>query len=313
MKRGEYSIDTSPPSPTRPESIRSRAIKFVSVCMLPLIQRVAREYFGGESVDDALCVAQRLAAQNIPSTLGFWDSADYSGREVADIYLSAIDAVAASGLDAYLSIKAPALRFDPRLASELAGRAQKSGVRLHFDSHGLEVADPSCELVEVMLDQLSPSSLGTTLPGRWSRSLFDADWATECGLSVRVVKGEWPDPTDPARDMRAGFLDVIGLLAGRARHVAVASHDVPLVEKAIAQLRASGTSCELELLYGMPLTHAMNWAKENGVAVRVYIPFGRGYIPYAIGAIRRHPRLAWWIIKNRMTGSRGKKSFPGVT
>ena len=35
------------------------------------------------------------------------------------------------------------------------------------------------------------AKLGCTLPGRWRRSLSDADRAIEMGLRVRVVKGQW--------------------------------------------------------------------------------------------------------------------------
>jgi proline dehydrogenase len=144
--------------------------------------------------------------------------------------------------------------------------------------------------------------VSTTLPGRWKRSLADADWAVEQGMTVRVVKGQWPDPADPERDLRQGFLEVIEQLAGRARHVRVASHDVEIAERAIGRLRRAGTSCELELLFGMPMKRPLAWAKENGAPVRIYVPFGKGFIPSAIGILKHNPRLALRVAKNVMLG-----------
>ncbi len=266
--------------------------------MLPLMQRAARAYVGGETLEDALAVARRLADEALPSTLGLWNSADDGTRRVADEYLAAIERLAAAGLDSYLSIKPPALVFDSELAAELAAAAQARGIRLHCDSHGPEVADASCAMMEAMLPHLSASELGTTLPGRWSRSLLDADWAIERGFNVRVVKGQWPDPEDPQRDMRAGYLEVIDRLAGRARHVAVASHDVPMAAEAITRLRDAGTSCEIELLFGLPITQSLEWARENGVGVRMYVPYGREYNPPAIAQLPRNPRFLGWSNKD---------------
>ena len=211
---------------------------------------------------------------------------------MVDIYLSLIEHLAGSGLDSYLSIKPPATRFDPRWAAELASAAARNRVRIHCDSHGIETADPSHAMEQTMLEHLPSGSLSTTLPGRWSRSVADADWAIERGLSVRVVKGQWPDPLDPQRDMHAGFLEVIDRLAGRVRHVGVATHDVPLAAEAISRLRAAGTPCELELLFGRPRAKPLRWARENGIGVRAYVPFGKGYLPSAIGILRHNPRLA---------------------
>ena len=300
MNRGEGRHGTAPP----PDAAvvgwrrwRATAVKRASALLMPIVQRVARDQIGGETIEDAICVAHRLAGDGLPNTLGFWDGGAETARQVADVYVDSVEALAAGGLDGYLSIKPPALRFDVRLASEVAACAQGGGVRLHCDSHGTEAADLSHRMVETLLGHLPSSDLGTTLPGRWCRSLADADWAVERGLAVRVVKGQWPDPDDPDRDMRRGCYEVIDQLAGRARHVAVASHDVPLLAAGIAQLRAAGTSCEVELIYGPLMAAPLRWARDEGVAARIYVPFGKGFIPNAIGLLRRNPRLAWRVIK----------------
>jgi proline dehydrogenase len=86
--------------------------------------------------------------------------------------------------------------------------------------------------------------------------------------------------------------------------VAVASHDVPLAAESIARLRAAGTPCELELLFGLPMTASLEWARENGAAVRIYVPYGKGYLPHAVSQLRRNPRFIWWILKDLVTPRR---------
>jgi proline dehydrogenase len=262
------------------------------------LQRAGRAYVGGATLEDGLCVARRLAVEDRPSTIGLWDTPEYVPRRVANEYLAGIEALSAGSSDTYLSIKPPALRFDHGLAAELATAAHARSVRLHLDSHGLDAADPSRALLEAMLSKLSCHQLSTTLPGRWARSVPDAAWAADLGLQVRVVKGQWPDPADPDRDLRDGFLEVIDRLAGRARRVLVASHDVPLAAEAVRRLREAGTPCELELLFCLPMKRSLRWAAANGVRVRIYVPYGEGFVPHALGQLRRNPRLAWSLVRS---------------
>jgi proline dehydrogenase len=300
----ECSCDTAIPRQTGLRSVAALAHRIASSWMYPVMQRIAPAYVGGETLEDALAVIQRHYGAAHATTLGFWDAGHDGGREVANHYLSAIEQVAQRGIDCYLSIKPPALRFDARLINEIAMAAQAQGLRLHCDSHGPDVADQTLATAEMLLKQLAAENVSLTIPGRWSRSLADAEWAIERGIKVRVVKGQWPDPTDPHRDMAAGLLEVIDRLAGRARHVAIGSHDLALVKKAVNRLRAAGTSCELEQLFGSPMRKNLYWARAQTLGVRVYVPYGPGYVPHAISHLRSNPQILFWILKDLMTNKR---------
>jgi proline dehydrogenase len=300
-------FDSSPPE--EPASVsalvkwKRRLTGAVSAAILPIIKKVAGPYVGGDTVDEALCVADRLAAEGFATTLGYWDTGKDSSRQVADLYRNTIQCISQRNRDCYVSLKPPPLRFAPELAGELANAAAAHGLGLHCDSHGVNVVDLSNAMLQAMIGRLGGEHLGTTLPGRWSRSLRDAEWAIERRLNVRVVKGQWPDPDDTRRDISAGFLEVIGHLAGRARHVAVATHDFALAREAIGRLRAAGTPCELELLLGMPAKDLVHWARENSVKTRIYVPFGSGFVPNALGVLKRNPRLVLAIARDRVASA----------
>jgi proline dehydrogenase len=293
------------------QTLTSYLRRIASNCLWPLAQRAARGYIAGPELGDALRVADQLGGRGYGSTVGFWDGEGDSARSVADQYLAALEALAVGraehfsvdGLDTYLSIKLPALQFSAELLGEVAERAARRQVRLHFDSHGPETADATWQAI-VALAGGGPE-LSSTLPGRWRRSLDDAELAIAHGVTVRVVKGQWSDIEQPEIDLREGFLNVIDQLAGRARHVAVASHDAPLAAEALRRLRASGTSCELELLYGLPQRAALDVAVELDVPVRFYVPYGRAYLPYCLAQARRQPRLIWWLLRDSLVPRRG--------
>lgn len=296
-------FDTSPPPEADPASSaqcwKRRAVDGISAALLPIVKAAARPYVGGETLDDAACVAERLIGEGFKTTLGYWDTGKESATTVATVGLDTIANVAAQGADGYVSLKPPALRFSAAIAGALAAAAHAT-TRLHGDSHGIDAVEPSNAMLQVLIDRMGGARVGTTLPGRWARSLGDADWAVERNMNVRVVKGQWPDPNDPKRDMSKGFLDVISRLAGKARHVAVATHDLPLARASIDVLRNAGTPCELEVLFGMPAKKTVEWAKREGVGVRIYVPFGGGYVPSALRVLKRNPRLLYVIAKDRL-------------
>src|SRR5262249_39557112 len=156
-----------------------------------------------------------------------WNRQGEQPRQVADIYLAALDALSREGPDCYLSIKAWSLGFTGDLLAEVLEHGKRGGVGIHFDSRGPETADQTFSLAGPPVPHAP--RLGCRIRGGWRRSLRDADGAVELGVGVRVVKGEWGAPDEPAGlDLRAGFLALVDRLAGRARHVAVATHDPAL-------------------------------------------------------------------------------------
>jgi proline dehydrogenase len=71
-----------------------------------------------------------------------------------------------------------------------------------------------------------------------------------------------------------------------------------LAREALSRLLRSGTDCELELLCGLPRRASLAVARELGVPVRLYIPFGAAWLPYALGQVARNPRMLSWVVRD---------------
>jgi proline dehydrogenase len=275
---------------------------------LPIARWASRAYVAGPDLKDAIRACHRFSERGVASTIGYWNGDDDTTEKVVNTYVAALDVLLIERLDCYLSIKAPAIGFDRGLSAEVVKAGEKAGVGIHFDSLAPEDADRTFELIVESarsLSGLSPGrspGIGCTLPGRWRRSINDAALAIDAGVRVRVVKGQWVDPGAPEIDLREGFLAVIDQLAGKARHVAVATHDPPLAREALRRLLASGTPCEMELLFGLPSKSVMQIARELGVRVRLYIPYGHSWLPYAFSQIQKNPRILWWVIRDTIWG-----------
>jgi len=281
-------------------SIHGVLKRSVVAAINPIMRLAARSYVAGPTLHDALRVAREVAGRGHGTTLGLWDGPDDAPRDIRDGYVAALEALAAAQSDSYLSIKLPGLQFSEEFVDEVLNRSAELGVRVHFDSLDPEVADQTWAMLDVRGRQYP--TIGCTIPGRWRRSVEDAERVIERGWRVRVVKGQWPDPLDPDLDLRAGYLAVIDRLAGRARYVSVATHDPVLAQQAVQRLQDAGTTCDIELLYGLPQRGSLEVAQARGVQVRVYVPYGTAYLPYVLSQAKRQPRLVWWLLKDAVGG-----------
>ena len=264
-----------------------------------LIDRAASSYVAGSELADAIDVARTVERDGMGSTIAYWNTLNEDPASVCAAYLAAIDGAAAAGTRTYISIKAPALSMSEKHGETLAARCRDRGLGLHFDSLALEHQTRTFGLIERLVP--AGATLGCTLPGRFAQSVDDAERAIDHRLRVRVVKGQWEDPHHPV-DARAGFLAVIDRLAGRAAHVAVATHDPRLAEEALTRLADRGTPAELELLYGLPIHGAREVARRLKVPVRMYIPYGYAWLPYAFSAALKNASVFRWILKDVVRG-----------
>jgi len=275
----------------------------IRACARIVTRWAGRAYVAGPALEDALRACHGLAARKLATSIGFWNVARDDPRAVADAYLAGLDSIARAGLDCSLSVKASAVGCSRVLMDEVVTRATETGIGVHFDSMRPEAAGPTLQLIGESAARFP--RIGCTLPARWQRSARDAERALELGVNVRVVKGEWADPVRDV-DPREGYLSVIDRLAGRAHHVAVATHDIVLAREALRRLRAAGTPCQLELLFGLPLKAALQVGFEAGVSTRVYVPYGAAWLPYCLSRLRQNPHILVWLMRDALFGRVGK-------
>ena len=256
--------------------------------MRRVIAGIARRYAAGPLLADALAVSERLRDAGLSCTIGYWNAAGEPFDHVQEQADAAAAALDRAGLDGYVSLKAPAFGYSDDLVRRL------SASPVHFDAMRPDSVLPTMDLAR-------RHNVGVTLPSRWMRSDADAEDAVTRSARIRIVKGQWPDPVGGNRDPREGYVALVDRLAGRATEVAVATHDVPLACAALRRLRAAGTRCNLELLYGLPIRRVIDACGET--TARVYVPYGTAYLPYALREVCRRPRILLWMMKDLGAGA----------
>lgn len=227
--------------------------------------------------------------------LGYWGREGDTPESVLREYLECIELTQPGD---YVAIKAPAIDYSTDLYAQLAEAAAKRRTHLHVDAESPDTIDRAKRFAEQVLPT-SPVALGWTLPGRWPRSIEDAAWAGELGLRVRIVKGHYADPRDD-QDLRAGYRQVARTLARYRNPVAVAGHDLTLVEQVGTLLTDAGVPVEMELLYGLPWRNQLKLAAAHRWPVLLYVGYGHDVLPYALGQARRNPKVLWWIARDML-------------
>ena len=49
-------------------------------------------------------------------------------------------------------------------------------------------------------------------------------------------------------------------------------------------------------------------AGETGIPIRVYVPFGAAWMPYALSQLRQRPGRLWWMAKDALAALTPRQS-----
>ena len=268
--------------------------------VMPIIRHATRAYMAGDDIEGALDFAEKVRDAGFSCTMCYWNDGKDAPRFVADEYCKLLDGGAGRGLDMALAMKLPALWEQQAEVDRVVAQARERGQMVIFDAHDPHKSDDIIDSLEITGAQ----GMGWAIPGRWHRSLADAERAIELGVRVRVVKGQWPDPIDPDMDMREGYLRVIERLAGRAKFVGVATHDAPLAARAMQILADAGTPFEQEFVFPLPIEPALAEGRRFGARARIYLPYGSAWLPYSLSRAARNPAMLMWLARDTILGRR---------
>ena len=227
--------------------------------------------------------------------------------------LAVVNALSAAGLDVHVSIDPTQIghAIDPALACRNALRiaeaiaaagAGKAGVHcLMLDMEDTALNDATITLHDDMRRRGLPVAL--TLQAYLRRTADDLSLQVDSGSRVRLVKGAFAADAGVAftrqADIKSSYQRLLGtMFSPRARasgfYPIVATHDERLHALALGIARQNGWAqgqYEFEMLLGVRPDVSLALAK-NGERIRLYLPFGRDWWPYAARRIGESPSNA---------------------
>lgn len=261
---------------------------------------LARRFVAGESLDEAMSVAQEL------TTAGFEVSLDHLGEHVThrqeamqarNDYMACLDRIGHAGLAANISVKLTQLGMglDDDLAasslSELASRAAEIGTTVTVDMEESEYTDATIDIYEKA--QIEHGNLGIAVQSYLKRTGADLERIIPLGGHIRLCKGAYAEPEEVAfqsnEEVNAEFdrlLEV--LMKADETKPAVASHDDARLTAAKRLIPERSGPYEFQLLYGVrgPLQRQLI---EEGYPVRIYVPYGVAWYPYLTRRLAERP------------------------
>lgn len=275
-----------------------------------LVKRVASRYVAGATLDDALATVRALAAEGAMATLDFLGESVTRKEQTEatrDQYLRVLDAIASSGLDANVSVKATAvgLAIDPALAlancTDICTRAASHGMFVRIDMEDSPYTESTLRLA-LELEGKFPA-VGVAIQAYLKRSLKDLDRLIAARMNVRICKGIYVEPRTIAWKERATIVDSFAALVEKhlssGCYAAIATHDEACVQRALVaidRLSLGPDHYEFQMLLGVDPVLRRSLL-DAGHRLRVYVPFGRDWYAYSTRRLKENPSIARHVIR----------------
>ena len=289
--------------------VRDRATRY------GFVKRSVRRFMPGETVEEAIAAARELQPQGITTILtklGENLTAVEEAEDVTRHYLDVLDMVAASGLDAQVSIKPTQLGLDfdrglcERNLDRLIARAEARDNIIWIDMESSPYVDRTLDLFRRARSRTS--RVGVALQAYLNRTADDLDSLLPLGCAVRIVKGAYLEPPNVAYPNKADVdenfyrlcLKLLAADAPAGTLVHIATHDVALIDRIMVQIeqrKVPDSRYEFAMLYGIQRAQQLRLAKL-GKRVRVLISYGEQWFPWYMRRLAERPANIWFVIKN---------------
>jgi proline dehydrogenase len=274
-----------------------------------VVRRVSAHYIAGSRIEDAVETARVLNGAGKLGTidvLGEEITTEAEAAAFVDAYLHVLDAVDREGLDANVSVKPTALGLglDEELCARniaaVVVRAAELGSFVRIDMEDSSTTDATLELYRG-LRAAGHDNVGIVLQSCLRRTADDVRSLAPLQPSVRLCKGIYVEPEALAfqgyEEVRASFVEALGLLLDAGCRVGIATHDDHLIDEGLRLVREHGLDreqYELQMLLGVTERRAAALVAE-GHRLRVYIPYGEQWYAYALRRLQENPRVARYI------------------
>lgn len=293
----------------------------LSVAERPAIQAFAHKqgwklgvgrFVAGETLEQALPALERLAAQGLKTNLdllGEFIESEAGAQRMTERILAALEALAATSADRYMSLKPTqlGLGLDAELAyanaRRILERARALEAHICLDMENTPYLEPTLALFERLYRE-GFTNLSTVLQSYLKRT--PKDLARLAGLSpkpfVRLVKGAYKEPAELAyqdkRTVDRQLLELIFSGLEQGLNVGIATHDERIIAETEAYLRGARLGrerYEYQLLYGVKLNLQRQLAARH--PVRIYVPYGQDWYGYFSRRLAERPANLLFVLR----------------
>jgi proline dehydrogenase len=277
-------------------------------------RRVSGRFVAGMTVEEALQAAARTNAAGMSvsvDNLGENVTNIHEAEESARLYHELLDAIAARGLNANVSMKLTHMGLDVdesvarRITAELVAHAARSNNFVRIDMEGSPYTQKTLDIVRELHSQPGHAGhVGAVIQAYLRRSRADVEALCAEGIRIRLCKGAYKEPPEIAFQAKAevdrSFVELMKVMLKSGVYHGIATHDPKMIEATIAFARAEKIAAnrfEFQMLYGVRRDLQESLGRD-GWGMRVYIPFGTEWYPYLMRRLAERPANVLFIAKN---------------
>ena len=277
-----------------------------------LLQPLSKRFIAGTTLSEALKVVDDLSKKGFLTTLDHLSAEATKKNEslnATEHYMVMLKALEERNLEKNVSLKLSriGLLVDKELClknlERIVEKADTTGGFLCVDTEGLKNTDDTLDLVKrIKTSRRMP--IGIVLRAVFKRTADDIVNLLNKEITIRLCKGfcrkELKSAYKRNADIKKEFLaDAKRLLTSNSYH-GISTHDEDLINELISFTKKHNidkNGFEFQMFLGIrPSLH--NRLLKEGFRVRIYIPFGRLWLPYILRRMRGGRESSWFFIKN---------------
>ena len=272
----------------------------------------AKPYVAGETTQSVIEKVKELNNNGFSTTidiLGEHVDSDNEAKNILSQYLQLINNISENNLDSTISVKLThlGLGLSEKLAEqnilELAHCGNENNIGIAIDMENSIYTSITLELFQKALT--IHAGLGAVIQAYLYRSIEDLKKLDSSKLNLRICKGIYREPSNIAISSRKKINENYLLLAktillGKG-YACIATHDLELInhlENFVEKNKISPNKFEFQVLYGVPMGNKLEYLKERGYKVRIYVPYGEAWFDYSIRRLKENPKIISYIIGN---------------
>ncbi|WP_101295303.1 proline dehydrogenase family protein [Halegenticoccus soli] len=274
-----------------------------------MIPPIANRFVAGETPPEALDHARRANEDGVKVILNLLGE-HYRAREPADedaaAYLRLIEDIAATDLDACVSVKPSQIGLDVgedvfrRNYRDVVARGVDRGVFVWCDMEDHTTTDATLNAYEELAREFD-GGVGVCVQANLRRTREDLDRLADVPGKVRLVKGAYDEPADIAytrkEEVNEAYREDLEFAFERFDGgIAVGSHDPAMIDHAIALHEEHGTPFEIQMLMGVR-EDAQRELAARGYDVWQYAPYGGKWFSYFYRRVRERKENALFALR----------------
>lgn len=279
-----------------------------------MLPPIAGRFVAGETPAAAFEHARQMNESDVGVILNLLGE-HYDSREPADsdteTYLELIEDIAATDLDACVSLKPSQLGLDVGgdVFTENYHRIVEAGaehdVFVWCDMEDATTTDTTLDAFDEAMD-IYPDGVGVCVQANLKRTKEDMEWLVDRPGKIRLVKGAYNEDPEISykkkERVNESFRDLIEFsFENMDTGIAIGSHDPAMISLAKDLHEEHGSEFEVQMLMGVRNSAQRELAAE-GYEMWQYAPYGNKWFSYFYRRLRERKENALFALKAILTG-----------